>query len=119
VQPDWVLGPTVLGKPIGWGQPFERDDDPEMRDFAVGWFKIVQGLLDDGRLKPHPLQHMEGGLEGVLAGTDSLLKKLISGKNLVYSLSWCKNLRNDLSDLLTKTQSSGGLRLVVSAFAYL
>ncbi|KAL4765317.1 zinc-binding alcohol dehydrogenase family protein [Aspergillus foveolatus] len=81
VQPDWVLGLTLLGKPIGWGQPFERDGDPEMRDFAAGWFKTVQGLLDEGRLKPHPLQHMEGGLEGVLAGMDSLQRNSHRGRN--------------------------------------
>ncbi|KAK8126998.1 zinc binding enoyl reductase [Apiospora kogelbergensis] len=86
VQPDWVLGPTLLGKRIGWGAPFEREGDPEVREFAVRWYETAQKLLDDGKLRTHPLQQMPDRLNGVLDGMEILRKKQVSGKKLIYSL---------------------------------
>ena len=74
----------MLGKPISWKPPFERGADLDTRDFAVKWYKTVQKLLNDGLLKTHPLQFMEGGLPGVLEGMKLLKAKKISGKKLVY-----------------------------------
>jgi hypothetical protein len=84
VKPDWVLGPTILGKPIGWRPPFEREGDAEVREFAVKWFKTAQQLLDEGKLQLHPLRLMPGGFQGVLDGMDLLRNKQISGEKLVY-----------------------------------
>lgn len=86
VKPDWVLGPTLLGKDIGWIAPFGRPGDADVKKFAVKLFKTAQTLLDKGLLKAHPLQPMPGGLQGVLDGMDLLRKKQISGKKLVYRL---------------------------------
>ncbi|GKZ79775.1 trans-enoyl reductase fsl5 [Aspergillus niger] len=87
VQPDWVLGPTLLGKPIGWAAPFAREGCPETRRFALEWFTIAQKLLDEGLLKTHPIQRMGGGFEGVLAGLELLRSKRVSGRKLVYTVS--------------------------------
>lgn len=86
VHPDWVLGPMMLGKPILWRPPFRREGDSEIREFAVKWFETAQTLLDEGKLKTHPIQTMEGGLQGVLDGIKLLQTKQISGKKLVYRL---------------------------------
>ncbi|TPX06877.1 uncharacterized protein E0L32_002373 [Thyridium curvatum] len=84
VHPDWVLGPTMIGKPISWRPPFERAADPEVLEYALRWYKIAQRLIDNGELKTHPLQVMDGGLGGVLEGMELLKAKKISGKKLVY-----------------------------------
>lgn len=86
VKPDWVLGPTLLGKAIGWGPPFEREGNAQVRDFAMKWFKTAQVLLDEGKLKVHPVRIMPGGFQGVLEGMDMLRKKQISGEKLVYRI---------------------------------
>lgn len=86
VKPDWVLGPTLLGKPIGWGPPFKREGDAEAREFAVKWYKTVQQLLDEGKLKSHLLRLMPGGFQGILDGMDLLRNKQISGEKLVYHI---------------------------------
>ncbi|KAF0637659.1 hypothetical protein FPSE5266_11188 [Fusarium pseudograminearum] len=86
IQPDWVLGPTLLGKPIGWGPPFEREGNPEVREFAIKWFATAQHLLDQGKLKTHPVKLMEGGFEGILSGLEMLRKKQVSGQKLVYMI---------------------------------
>ncbi|KAM0208905.1 hypothetical protein ACHAQD_011442 [Fusarium lateritium] len=87
VQPDWVLGPTLLGKPIGWGPPFEREGDPNVREFATKWFATAQRLLDQGKLRTHPVKLMGGGFEGILSGLEMLTKKQVSGQKLVYMIA--------------------------------
>lgn len=87
VQADWVLGPVLLGKPIGWGAPFQREGNPAMREFALKWFTTAQRLLDHGLLRTHPLRLMNGSLPGILDGMELLRKKLISGQKLVFRIS--------------------------------
>jgi hypothetical protein len=53
-----------MGKPIGWPPPLQRDADSSLREFAKAWFATVQHLLDQGKLKPHPLRLMSGGVGG-------------------------------------------------------
>ncbi|PVH89277.1 zinc-binding dehydrogenase family oxidoreductase [Cadophora sp. DSE1049] len=87
VQPDWVLGPTLLGKPIGWSPPFERQANPKMREFTLDWFKTVQNLLDEGKLRTHPVRILTGGFEAALEGLDLLREKKVSGQKLVCRIS--------------------------------
>jgi NADPH:quinone reductase-like Zn-dependent oxidoreductase len=86
VQADWVLGPVLLGKPITWGAPFQREGNPAMREFALKWFTTVQRLLDNGSLKNHPLRLMHGGLSSIPGGMELLRQKVISGEKLVYHI---------------------------------
>lgn len=49
--------------------------------------------MDERSLRPHPIQIVEGGLEGIVKGLE-MLKIGVSGKKLVLRLSWwlfCKN----------------------------
>lgn len=86
VTPDWVLGPTVLGKAIAWPAPFERDGDAETKAFALRWYATAQELMDSGQLRPHPLKVMDNGLNGVLEGLELL--KSMSGQKLVVRMNW-------------------------------
>jgi hypothetical protein len=86
VKVNWVLGPALHGKAIGWPSPMKREPNPELREFAKTWFTTVQQLLDEDKLKPHPLRLMEGGLPAVLEGFDLLKKKKVSGQKLIYLL---------------------------------
>ncbi|KAK4176928.1 Enoyl reductase LovC [Triangularia setosa] len=86
VKADWVLGPVMLGRDIGWPAPHGRQADPEMSKFGVEWVKTVQSLLDQGKLRTHPTEVHHGGLEGALDGLDRIKKKKVSGVKLVYSI---------------------------------
>jgi NADPH:quinone reductase-like Zn-dependent oxidoreductase len=86
VKVDWVLGPALHGKAIGWPAPMEREADPELRDFAKKWFTTAQELLDQDRLRPHPIKTMQGGLDRIMDGLDMLMEKQVSGQKLVYPL---------------------------------
>lgn len=87
IKADWVLGPTMLGKDIGWPSPHGRSADPEAYEFAVKWTRTVQDLLQRGLIREHPLLVQSTGLEGVLDGIKAIRAKKISGKKLVYKLS--------------------------------
>lgn len=86
VTPDWVLGLSILGKKISWPEPFAREENAEVREFGAAWFKTAQQLLDEGKIKTHPLRVEQGGLAGVTKGLDLLKKKLVSGQKIVYTL---------------------------------
>lgn len=86
VAHDWVLGPVVLGKKLGWPSPFDKEGDASAREFAVGWFRTAQALLDDRKLRTHPLRIMEGGMESISDGLELLRKKQVSGEKLIYRL---------------------------------
>ncbi|KAK2738646.1 putative secondary metabolism biosynthetic enzyme [Myotisia sp. PD_48] len=83
VKPDWVFGPRLLGKPIGLPPPFESDADEDTHNFAMKWFQAAQQLLDEGKIKLHPLRQMPDGFGGVIAGVNLLGQKQISGEKLV------------------------------------
>ncbi|KZF23889.1 putative zinc-binding dehydrogenase family oxidoreductase [Xylona heveae TC161] len=87
VKADWVLGPIMLGRDIGWPAPHGRPADQDMYAFGVKWRKTVQELLDQGLIREHPLFVQSGGLAGVLQGMEAIRAKKISGKKLVYKMS--------------------------------
>ena len=64
--------------PVFCGTPTQVADEMEE------WFKTAQLLLNEGKLKLHPLRLMPGGFQGVLDGLDLLRNKQISGEKLVY-----------------------------------
>lgn len=87
IKHDWVLQPEVLGKPIGWPNPFGRSSiSQETQDWAITWYKTVQGALDAGQLLTHPVQLRPDGMVGILRDMDLLSKRQVSGVKLVYKI---------------------------------
>ncbi|EKG15174.1 hypothetical protein MPH_07620 [Macrophomina phaseolina MS6] len=86
VVPKWIVAFTIFDKPVNWQRPFQREARPRDREFAEGWFRIAQGLLYEGAVRPHPQEERNGGLEGVVEGLDSVRKGLVSGVKLVYTI---------------------------------
>ncbi|MCJ1264166.1 hypothetical protein MMC22_004037 [Lobaria immixta] len=87
VKPDWIMGLTIYGKKVALDGVYGRDEIPEDYEFGKEWFSILQRLLDQGKIRNHPIKNGDGGFEGVLQGIDSLRKGLISGYKLVYAVS--------------------------------
>lgn len=86
IRPDWILATIIIGEGSAWPEPYRREPDPEIRKVAKATYSSVQGLLDDGKLKAHPIEINDGGLPAVLKGVDVLRRGEISGKKLVYRL---------------------------------
>ncbi|MCJ1406593.1 hypothetical protein MMC19_000659 [Ptychographa xylographoides] len=84
VKPDWVMALTIYGKKVALDGVYGRDACPEDRIFGRKWFATVQKLLDQGKLRSHPIKIGSGAFEGVLEGVDQMRKRTISGEKLVY-----------------------------------
>ena len=87
VKVGFVMGPALLGHRLALDFGYERDEDPEMRKFGVGWYRIIQSLLDQGRLKPHPLRVLTGRFEAILEGIEMLKSSAVSGQKLVVRIA--------------------------------
>jgi len=86
IKADWVLGPALLGKKIAWPAPFDWEGNLKLRAWAEKWFDMLQKTLDKGKIKPHPIQLIDGGLSGIMEGLQALHKGVVSGKKLVYCI---------------------------------
>lgn len=86
INGDWVLGPSIFGEEITWPAPYARAGSPELVDFATMFFAVLQKLLDEGKIKTHPLRVMEGDLGTVLEGMELLKSGTISGEKIVVKL---------------------------------
>lgn len=86
VKPELVMGMAILGGKVDLDFGYECEADPEKRAFGVVWYQEIQRLLDDGRLKTHPVRLLEGGYEAILGGLKKLKNREVSGEKLVVKL---------------------------------
>ncbi|KAI3317089.1 GroES-like protein [Xylariaceae sp. AK1471] len=86
IKVGFVMGPALLGHRLALDYGYERDPDPEMRSFGVRWYQSLQQLLDQGKLRSHPLRELEGRFEGILKGVHMLKNKEVSGEKLVVAI---------------------------------
>jgi NADPH:quinone reductase-like Zn-dependent oxidoreductase len=85
IKTDWVLGMSILGKEVKIGATLQRDANPGHRAFGVEYYKQVQGIIDQGKLRAHPPRVMSGGFQGILdEGLKLLSAGKVSGEKLVY-----------------------------------
>jgi NADPH:quinone reductase-like Zn-dependent oxidoreductase len=73
----------VLGEPYRMGAQ-EISPDTSNFEFGVKWWNLVQTLLHDRRILPHPYQVKPGGLAGALAGLQMLREGKVRACKLVY-----------------------------------
>lgn len=86
VQPAYVLGLTMFGKPVAWQRPYYREAKPEDREFAEKWYPVAQDLLAQGKIKSHKFELRQGGLSALPSGIDEVRKELVKGRKLVYQV---------------------------------
>lgn len=83
VESVFFLGYTMLGKPFQY-DGVEWPAVPEDYALAKAFGTVVEKLLQQGKLKPHPASVRSGGLEGIQGGLGDMKAKKISGEKLVY-----------------------------------
>lgn len=86
IKLDRILGMTLLGKEIALSEGYHRPADPECYAFGLKWYVLVQNLINEGKLRPHPSKTMTGGFEGILSGLDALKGERVWGSKLSYFL---------------------------------
>jgi hypothetical protein len=82
VESDYYLVYSVSGEEY----IFEGDSYPAEPEFFVHGVKVaelVDALWQDGKLQPHPLRHVPGGLQGALEGMRLMKEGRYSGEKLV------------------------------------
>lgn len=83
VQAKFVYALEIFGQLISLGKGYDSEGSAELYEFAVSWYKVFQGLMDDGKLRAHPMQLLEGGFEAIMEGIKLLRTGSVSGKKLV------------------------------------
>ena len=53
-------------------------------EFMKGFIEVVEGLLEKGEVKTHPVEVGKAGLVGVLEGLQRMRERKVRGKKLVY-----------------------------------
>jgi len=78
------LGYTIFGEEFQIeGQVWPTD----LQDFELGkkFISLVEILLKDGKIKPHPAS-VRDGLAGILDGMEEIKDGKVSGQKLVYRI---------------------------------
>ena len=82
----FTLARTAFGDDFSFGDhslPASRED----RDFGDMFGTIVEKLLAEGKIKPHPPKVGKDGLKGVLEGLQLMREGKVSGEKLVYNVA--------------------------------
>ncbi|KAF4543480.1 Zinc-binding oxidoreductase [Lasiodiplodia theobromae] len=74
-----------------FGQEYRQNDKvtpakPQDLEYAARFWKVAGELLAQGKIKPHPAEVREGGLEGILDGLEDMKQDKVSGVKLVYKV---------------------------------
>ncbi|CAG8090629.1 unnamed protein product [Penicillium olsonii] len=80
-----TLAYTGLGETFHKGAK-EFPANQEHLEFQAKFWKLSEELLAQGKLKTHPAEVQEGGLDAVLDGVDDLRQNKVSGVKLVYKI---------------------------------
>ncbi|KAL9106183.1 MAG: hypothetical protein Q9227_008775 [Pyrenula ochraceoflavens] len=87
IKADWILATRIAGDGTTWPGPYAFKPEPKLRQLAEPLFAKIQLLLDEGKIRAHPVRVEQGGLKGVLDGVALLRSGKVSGQKLVYCVA--------------------------------
>lgn len=56
------------------------------QEFAYWFYRYLRHLLAEGKIKPHPVEVLPDGLDGIVVGVQALFDCKVSAKKLVARL---------------------------------
>lgn len=84
VKPELIMGQSIKGYEVDLPKPYYIPPHQERHEWSIGFYKSVQRVLDEGKLRPCPIHLIQpGGFEGILAGRQMVLSGEISAKKVV------------------------------------
>ncbi|KAL0930693.1 alcohol dehydrogenase GroES-like domain-containing protein [Colletotrichum truncatum] len=86
VKVDFPIAYVMSGQEVKLNGVFHRPADASKFDLAVRWRQEVQNLLDQKRLRCHPVREIPGKWDGIVKGLDMLKAGEVRGKKLVIRL---------------------------------
>lgn len=85
-----VMGFEGLGIALDLGpgahSAYSRPANKGLYDLTTNWTREVQVLMDAGTIRPHPVQEVQGGWQGILDGLDTLQAGGVRGRKLVVKV---------------------------------
>ncbi|RYP08469.1 hypothetical protein DL764_001895 [Monosporascus ibericus] len=86
IKASFVMAFEISGYGTHFPGSYAKPADLSKRELGVRFFPMYQRLLSEGKLRTHPTQRLEDGLESVLDGLALLKSGSVSGKKLVVFL---------------------------------
>jgi hypothetical protein len=86
VKPDWVVAFRITGRPCNWPAPFESEADPEILQWSVPLYNVMEKFLAEGKIRTHPTR-VSNGFDAILEGVGMLRRKEISAQKLVFTIA--------------------------------
>lgn len=83
VKMDMPMTYVVMGREVKLDGVYHRAADPAKFDLGARWAQEVQKLVDQGRLKSHPVREVPGKWQGIIQGLDMLKGGQVRGQKLV------------------------------------
>lgn len=74
------------GLEIALDGEYKRPASSEKREVAARMFLLFQRLIDDKKLKTHPVEVVGRGFDSIIEGLGTLKSGVVSGKKLVVLL---------------------------------
>lgn len=87
VKVDMPMTYSVMGKEVKLGGVYYREADHSKLELGARWCQEVQRLVDQGRLRCHPVHEIPGKWEGIMGGLELLKESKVRGKKLVVRVS--------------------------------
>lgn len=86
IKNDLVMGGAISGKGVQLPEPYGIPPRPEIGDWARTWYRVVETLIHEGKLRGCPVRVLSGRFQGILSGLKLLKDGSVSGEKLVISL---------------------------------
>lgn len=87
VRPEWILGYVIFGGRITIDKDHAQESAPEDRRLAAAWMQRMETLVQEGGIKPHPIQLQPHGLRGIMEDWEIYESEGVSGRKLVYNVN--------------------------------
>ena len=71
---------------IPWPAPHDMAGSVEIKSYGVALIIMLQRLLTEGKIKPHPRREIKGDFTDVLKWLDIAKSGKVRGEKLVYTL---------------------------------
>ncbi|KAI4264822.1 MAG: hypothetical protein L6R42_000091 [Xanthoria sp. 1 TBL-2021] len=86
VRTGFIMAFEVYGEEVRLPGGYGRPADSTKKRLGERFFAVFQRLLNEGKLVPHPTQRVDGGLEGLIEGLQTLKSGSLSGVKLTALL---------------------------------
>lgn len=83
-----IIGPAILRRGVLLPDPYGVPPNLDLYEWSTRFFSYLQGLIDEGKIRPLPVETLQpGGFETILTGLEILKAKKVSGRKFVVRVS--------------------------------